>query len=860
MRIMKDKMQTKLIILTTIVIVIFCNYISFAQNIINISTDLQHLTPTQQQILQQLNPQQKILLLEAIKNNGGVINKDLIEKLNNMPQLKTVISQIINANNVNNLTNQNKTSNINIYTAPVNIKKITSLFNKYLKSKSLTSPLIVNLNIKPFGLNLFSQNVHTVINRPVPPNYIVGPGDQIHIMLWGRINSDYTLEVQPDGTIYFPQVGPLMVAGMRYDKMQKFLRDQASRIIGAKAAITLTRLHTIQVMVLGEVQHPGIYSLSAMSTILDAVIAAGGPSKSGTIRNIELKRNNKLITKLDLYDLLLYGDAKNNKYLKQGDIIFIPTVGPLVGIAGCVKRPAIYELKNNYTLINLIKLAGGFLPNALIQNIQVERINNYSQKVVLDINATNKKILNTFKLRDGDLVKIFSIANADQNAIFLCGNVIHPGEYAYKDGLKLSDIIHSTKDLLPNTFIKYGYIRRLTAKRQYKYIVFNLKKFLANPIANNINLQPFDTILILNKNDVTPTKLVEIRGSVYKPGQYQFYKGMRISDLIKLAGGLTPYAYLKTAELTRIIPSEKGMKVKVIYISLKKALQNDPTANILLKQKDTLLIKNVPEWKNIATVEIGGQVKFPGKYVIWPGERLASLIKRAGGFTKRAYLAGAVFTRKSVQKFQQAQLNMMISKLQQELMVSEVQQTSTSLNSDEAKIRMAEMNMKRQFLAQLKTLKAKGRIVIHLLPLNKLKNSIYNIQLMDGDTIFIPQNPHTIQVIGSVYNQSAFIYQPGKDIDFYIKEAGGYTKDADISNIYVLKVDGRAVKPKSGILDYSWNPSLHVWQEGGFVKLQPGDTIVVPENLEKIPWMRNAKDITQLLYQIAVATGVLLRL
>jgi len=807
-----------------------------------------------QQSFRELTPAQQRAIQEELAKRGGVLTPEVIEALRARPEFQ-------------GLTLEEIRSLAQAYTTTLGPqaflpkKEIESLFRKYLEKKGAQSPFEVSLELKPFGYEIFRRPfLKTPPVQPVPPDYIIGPGDEIEVLLWGRVNTHYTLKVNPDGTILFPQIGPLVVAGMRYDEMRSFLKKQAERIVGASAAVTIGKLHTIQVFILGEAQDPGVYELNAMSTILDALILAGGPKETGSLRKILLKRENKVVAALDLYDLLLNGDKTNNKYLKHGDVIFIPTVGPLVGIAGNVKRPAVYELKGEKTLENAIKLAGGFLPVAYVQKIQVERIKNNQKKVVLDIDATNKEVLKSFELKDGDLVQVFSIVKEDTNAVYLYGNVRHPGKYAYEPGMKIGDIIKSTKDLLPDTLMDFAIIKRLTPPdNHWEYKSFSLKKLLLeHSEEENIELKPYDIILIANKWDVMPKKTVEIEGAVNKPGKYEYLSNMKVADLIKLGGGFKPHAYLDEAELMRNIPTSEGMKTEIIKINLEKALAGDPKENIPLMENDYLFVKNVPEWEKPAVVEISGEVLFPGRYVIKKGEHLSSLIERAGGFTDKAYLRGTVFTRSRVQKLQQRQINEMIDRLEKELMVGGVAETGAAISPEEAKISAEEAKMKKEFLAKLRKIKAKGRLVIHLKPLDKLKGTPDDIELEDGDKLYIPHNPQTIQVVGAVYNQTAFIYEPGKSISCYIEKAGGYTKTADKKQLYVLKVDGSAVRPKGRYFGFIWNPFTHRWEASSTVLLDPGDTIVVPEKLEKIAWMRNIKDITTILYQIAVTAGVII--
>ena len=341
--------------------------------------------------------------------------------------------------------------------------------------------------------------------------------------------------------------------------------------------------------------------------------------------------------------------------------------------------------------------------------------------------------------------------------------------------------------------------------------------------------------------------MVSIEGEVHKPGTYPYAKNMTIKDLIFAAKGLKESAYLGEAELISYeIINGKLCEVKRRTINLKKALAGDPENNVLLSPYDRLFVRSISKWQKVGYVTISGEVLFPGRYAIRPGETLSSLIERAGGFTKNAYLKGAVFTRKRVQALQQQRLNEMINKLERELLSAGSAEVATALSPESAKIKSEEIALRRQLLERLRHVKAKGRIVIHLDYPEKLKGTPYDIVLEDGDSLYIPPKSSTIQVVGEVYNQSAFIFKKGEGIDYYLKLAGGLTPNADESHIYVLKVDGSLKRvPKH----FRWLRKVH---------LDPGDTIVVPQKIEKIAWLRNIKDITTILYQIAVTTGVII--
>lgn len=807
-------------------------------------------------------------LEQVIQSNPQFQNLTPEEIQKGLEMLKSGKTQQINEMNVSPTSNLNAKSNKSKSTsnASLNIKtgnKKSGLFSVYLKNSS--GALNVSLkNLKPYGYSLFIQKPgKPLFIQPVPPNYVIGPGDEIQVILWGRINAQYNLKVGADGKIFFPYIGPLMISGMTYRKMQSFLEEQAKRITGTNVSITLNGLHQIQVFVLGEVEKPGLYNLPAMSTILDALMACGGPTTRGTLRRIELKRHNKVVDVLDIYNVLMKGDRSHDWILRNNDVIFVPLVGPLVGVAGNVRRPGIYELKNPTSLEDVIKMAGGLLPNALSQVIQVVRFENHKWKVVEDINYSNAKEMTNFKVRDGDIVKVFSVITQPINPIQLVGNVLHPGTYSYYPGIKLSDLIKSTNDLLPETYFNYALIKRYNPKTgRFKFIPFNLNKLLERKF--DINLMPWDTIYIFPIYMFTQEPSYYIFGEVRHPGVYKSWnKNFRVRDLIMEAGGLKEDAYLKKAEVVSYKQLDNGSLVEISrkHINLELAMENDPNNNIPLKPFDRVFVRKIPGWGDVVNVTIKGEVKFPGVYTLKKGARLSDLIQMAGGYKKDAYLEGAEYLSPTARKIQQEALNELVRKLQSQIFISASETTQKSLTPEEAQSAKSQMLMAESFINTLKKLKAKGRVVIRLAPVRMMKNTPYDIELENNATLIIPKEKDMVSVVGAVMSPSTFVYSPDFSWKDYIKMAGGYSEFADKSNVFVLKIDGSAYKVSSGPV--KWNPFKSRWEITAFSrknKIDPGDTIVVPTKVQFIPWLRNIKDITQILMQIAVTTGVVLKL
>ncbi|MBI5049933.1 MAG: SLBB domain-containing protein, partial [Nitrospirae bacterium] len=639
-------------------------------------------------------------------------------------------------------------------------------FDQYISGKT---QLTISTDIRQFGYDLFRQPPSTfapVDKVPVGPDYVLGPGDEIKVVIWGKVEGQWGVVVDRDGNIALPKVGILGVTGLTFNELKELLYKEFSKYYTAfEMNVSMGMLRSIKVYIVGNAEGPGAYTVSSLSTLINALLEAGGPSKTGTMRNIQLKRNGRAVVSFDMYDFLLKGDKTKDVRLMPEDVIFIPPVSSLVGIAGNVKNPAIYELKGETTVLQLIEMAGGLSDVAFKGRIQIERIVDNARQTVFESDFTEAKGTN---IQAGDLVKIFQI--------------------------------------------------------------------------------------------VQDKRLLRISGAVQRDGEYGFKSGMTIKDLISLAGGLKYYAYSKEAELIRVYVTNEGPKTEKLVINLKNALAGDPENNILLKEDDYLFVRTIPEWQLYQTVKILGEVKFPGEYTIKKGERLSSLIERAGSYTDKAYLRGAVFIREKVRDLQQKSLDEMMERLEREILAESSMQVSTSISQEEVQAKKAELEGKQKFIESLRKLRATGRMTIRLAHQRLLKNTEYDIELEDNDSLNIPTKNSVINVIGAIMSRGSFIYSERLAYKDYIEMAGGYTRYADTDNAYVLKVDGSARKLSKGF--FNWNPFESRWEVASFGeeirKIEPGDTIVVPEKIERIAWLREIKDITQICYQIAVAVDVTL--
>jgi len=642
----------------------------------------------------------------------------------------------------------------------------TSEFERFISETAGT-------DISQYGYDLFRSPPSTfapVDEVPVGPDYVVGPGDEIRVSVWGSIEGQWTSVVDRSGTITLPKVGTIGVTGLSFEQLRRTLHDEIARYYtGFEMSVSMGPLRTMRVYVVGNAHRPGSYTVSSLSTLVSALFASGGPAKTGTMRGIRLQRGGAVVADFDLYDLLLRGDKTGDLRLLPEDVIFIPPVGPLVGISGSVNTPAIYEIKGERRLSELIAMAGGLSAVAFSGRVQMERIEGGRSRVILD--ADLSAVLDSdLEIRGGDLFRVFQV--------------------------------------------------------------------------------------------VQDRQLVRLTGAVNRPGEYGFNPGMRVSDLIAMAGGLRYYAYRADAELTRVTVTPAGPVTEKVRIDLDKALAGHEDQDIPLKGDDYLFVRAVPEWDLYRTVQVAGEVRFPGSFTITRGERLSSVIERAGGYTDRAYLRGAVFVREQVRALQQKGIEDMVSRMRRELLAEGSSQLSTSVSTEEIQARKAELEARQQFVQALTELKATGRMTIRLAHLRLLKGSEYDIELEDGDRLHIPTRTSVVNVMGSVMSLGSHVYQEKFSYKDYIAMSGGYTRYADTGSVYALKVDGSARRLSRGILD--WNDPSSRWEIGAFSEdipdIEPGDTIIVPEKLERIAWLREVKDITQILMQMAVTAGVVIEM
>lgn len=732
---------------------------------------------------------------------------------------------------------------------------------------------VVSKRLSQFGYDIFHRPVSTfapVANVPVGPDYVVGPGDSFTVTLWGRVNAQYNLALNRNGEIVLPEVGVLKVSGMTLQELEDYLHDQFSRKqTDFKMAVTMGRLRTIRVYVVGEARTPGSYTLSSLSTVINALFAGGGPSKNGTLRNIRLLRTGQRAVSIDLYDFLLGGEKSSDVRLQDGDTIFVPLIGPVVAVAGNVKRPAIYEMTEPMTLAGVLDLAGGVTYAGWLQRVQVERVENHQRRIVVDFDISQSPAIDgqdramDAAVQDGDLVKVFPVSPFEQNVVYIEGHVVRPGKYELKPGMKLSDILTSYEVLLPQANLEYAEIERLVEPDYHPIVIpFNVGKVLEGHRSEDIELARLDTIRLF-RWDEKGKRSVSVSGMVYRPGEYRFIPGMKLSELLDAAGGPGKNAYLQTAELTRRHITQTGMETEKIDIDLERVLADDPERNILLQDYDHLIVRTIPELEFDRDATISGEVRFPGTYPVRRGETLSSLIERAGGFTERAYLKGAVFTRESAKVVQRQRMDELIEQIEESVLTSTDRAVSGALDEEMVKTQELALKAKKELLGKLRAARIDGRVVIKLTSLDSFKGSKYDLELERGDSLVIPETPGIVNVVGEVFNPTALLYEKDKTVAYYLQKVGGATNEADKKQISVIKADGSVISiAQKDPGRVSWDSQSHQWLFGGFmnIRLSPGDTIVVPRKMDKFFWLKTTKDITEILFQAALAAGVVIAL
>ena len=722
-------------------------------------------------------------------------------------------------------------------------------------------------SLKSFGYELFSRKISTFApgtNVPVPSNYLIGPGDQLSVQLFGSQNRNLRLVVGRDGRVNFPELGPIEVIGKTFDVVSSEIEARVARqIIGTQASVSMGNVRSIQVFIMGEVKKPGSYTVSGLSTVTSALYASGGIQPTGSMRDIQLKRQGATVRRLDLYDLLLRGDTSSDATLLPGDVIFIPPVGATATVDGEVKRPAIYELKGKTSLSALIALAGGLTAEGDDSRISLVRYGQDRRRVAVNVSLGTPEAKSS-PIANGDLVRVARLRPTIESGITLEGHVYRPGVTAWREGMRISDLIPSLNELMSNADVNYILVRReSTTDKSLTILSADLAAALREPgSVNDLLLSPRDRVMVFDfqagrrllidplleelrrqSRLDDPTRIVGINGRVKAPGDYPLEPEMRVSDLLRAGGKLDPAAYSGTAELSRFRRADGERQSELLQIDLAAILSGNSAADVLLQPFDVLTIKELPEWSTRESVTLLGEVRFPGSYPIRRGETLRSVIERAGGLSTLAFTRGAVFTREELRQRELQQAKELSQRLRRDLAAVAIQTSQASQSGDATQSALAAQAL----LNQLEDASPVGRLVINLDGvLARGVGSRDDIILRNGDQLIVPKIKQEVAVIGEVQNSTAHLYRAGLSRNDYLSLSGDLTNRADGKRTYVVRADGSVVASTGG-----W------FGKRGDMNIQPGDTIVVPLDTERLPPLPLWQAVTGILYNAAVALAAI---
>lgn len=759
-------------------------------------------------------------------------------------------------------------------------------FRKPAPSSRLVGPITTKSDFQKFaedaagrpllvyGRELFDQVPTTFApadNIPVPADYVIGPGDELLVRIWGKIDLDARLTVDRNGQISIPKVGTLNVSGLHYGQLESRIRSAISDLYrDFEINVTLGHLRSIQIYVLGSARQPGAYTVSSLSTLVNALFASGGPSATGSMRSIQLRRGSQTVTEFDVYDLLRNGDKSHDVPLLPGDVIFIPPAGSQVAVLGSVNEPGIYELKADTSIDSALHAAGGLTTLAGTERILVERIEDHKRRHVdefaLDAAGLERRVM------DGDVLRVFPLSPEFDNSVTLRGNVAQPGRYAWRDGMRVSDLIPSRESLItreywneqnhlftadsPDPFSTRASSRfreQVAAQAQTE------REFRANDLAtrstNRMRAQPAD-VQLSDRSADAPTVQSETQMNQQAPGQLDprqlnFQSEEPDTTTIASIGKNGAEINWEYAVIERL--DEHDLSTHLIPFRLASAIDDHASSdNQLLKPRDVVTIFSradleLPMEKHASFVRVGGEVNAPGVYRVKPGDTLQDVVRGAGGLTSHAYLYAARFTRVSTRRAEEAQLRQSSEQMQRELVSRYANATPTA--SQTATEQQAQLAMQQAAVARFSAIQPTGRVVLQMKPTAAAVEDIPALPLEDGDTFYVPPRLSTVQVTGSIYNPNAFRYQDGRRLSAYLNDAGGPTREADKRRIFVIRADGTVISKQS--------KGSHFRENFENLKLLPGDAIVVPQKLSTPGGVKGILEFTQGLSQTALTAAAL---
>lgn len=743
-------------------------------------------------------------------------------------------------------------------------------------------------NLKQFGYDLFQRETEPFTpaqNIPVDPDYVLGIGDEVVIHLWGKIvQQTIPLTVDRDGGISLPKQGPVHVRGLSLVEAQELIAKAITHhYANCEVSVTLGKLRAIDVFVLGEVTTPGRYKLNSLSTILHALYASGGPTSMGTLRKVKLLRNGNLKAEMDLYDLLLNGTNEHDVRLSSGDTVFVPRIGSVVGVAGFIKVPGIYEMSGGMSLAELFRLAGGFTPASYRNRVQIERTSEEGRRIVRDVEISDLESLADSKsnltLQDGDLVQVFPINFNRHGYVAVSGNVARPGQYEFTAGMRVGELIRKAGGLVKGAYMARADLIRFMDRGARNVLPVDLSALVDGDRAADVQLQEWDELRVYTESDIQPAQTTRISGAVVKPGEYALRPFMTLDDLIFLAGGSLPYAHLKHVEVhrrgavadapaevmtldltdpleartvaTKTLADTHDVDEATAAVETLQTLKNRANPRLLsLHHGDHVFIRSRKPTADKQVVELRGEIMFPGPYVIQKGETLGALIRRAGGPTENAYLPGLHFSRAAVRDRQQRHLDRIVRLQNEALMRAQVayhEQESRNGNIRESSDVDGELRLRQGLLQLIGEFKPTGRVLVDVSnDLDQFVGAVADPLLRDGDLIDVPSVPATVAVVGAVIQPQDILYTSRERPEHYMAQCGGMTDHADDDGVYIVRANGSIDK---GRKQFMFQRAPHV---------NRGDTIVVPDKhrIRRYPGGM-AVDVISSIYQLTIGAAVL---
>ena len=821
---------------------------------------------------------------------------------------------------------------------------IPSLYDLY-SQYGRRSPELVRFGDDVFrnGTGNFDQ---LPMDLPVGPDYVLGPGDSVSINLWGGVSQRLRRVVDREGRLALPEAGSVQVSGRSLGDVQRLVQTSLqSQFRDVQADVSLARLRTIRIYVVGDVERAGAYDVSALSTPLNALFIAGGPTSRGSLRTLRHYRGNTLVQEVDVYDLLLHGVRSGVERLESGDTVLVPPLRAEITVEGMVRRPAIYELRGEKNLAEVLELAGGVLTSGTLRHVDVERVQAHESRTMLrlDIPENNNqesvaKALDDFAVQDGDKIKISPILPYADKTVYLEGHVFRPGKYAFREGMLITDLIKSYNDLLPEpsklhaeivrlnppdytpqviafnldealngkdqlvalkpfdtvrVFSRFDFedppvitvagevrdpgdhltngatrvrdavylaggltsdastdslqIFRRTGDNKLIVLSVNLKQALAGDDKDNLPLESKDRLIIHRNLAKVDPPTVTIEGEVGHPGKYPLGRDMTAAELVRTAGGFKRGAFTETADLTRYTV-EGGQSVVGEHetVQIARAVAGEPDTDMRLNDGDVLTIRQLAGWRDVgASITVSGEIMHPGTYGIEEGERLSSILERAGGLRSDAYPYGAIFERLQVRELEQRNRAELLGTIKDE---GPALKAVSDTDPDQKAAKDAALQQWQATMERLQNTPPPGRLVIHISKdMKRWKNTSADIQVRAGDTIFIPKVSTSVMVDGAVYNPTAVTYHPGRSAGWYLRQAGGPNNTAYKKGIFVIRADGSVAGGSGGMF-------------GGGVEsteLRPGDMVVVPEKAfsANTRW-KNTLQVAQLATAVGIAVQV----